>query len=697
MSQVLEVLELQQMSVNTLRFLSIDAIEDNNSGHPGLALGAAPMAYVLWKRILKHYPGSPQWFDRDRFILSANHGSALLYSLLHLCGYPTSIEQVRNFQLWQNSSPAESSLRRNMGIEFNYGGLGQGFANAVGMAMTEANLSARYNQGGYAIVDHHTFGIVSEADLMEGVSSGSAAVAGALELGKLILLHDCNGMSSSRKSNLAFTESIALRFDAYGWQTLLVHDGNDIEELEQAMRRAQSDRQRPSLILIETDIAYGSANRQDSLFSHHVHFGAEEFNQTKRNFGWPEEPKFHVPIEVQVHYLEVADRGRALEGMWRAEFSAYEEDFPHLAVELKNLMRDQDETFDQNFDATFPVFPVDAHGIASRTASACVLERLIAEMPNLIGASACSNPEVCDANFDASESNSWRFHLDGSSFSRSYGCSFAGTTVQYGGREHAMAGIMNGMAAHGGVVPFGTTSLACSDYMRPAIRLAALAGQHVIYVFTHGQAASAGAATSHPAIDQLAGLRAIPGLLVIRPSDANETAAAWRVAIQSGDRPVALVLTPEKIPTLDRNEFRQASDLQCGAYTLLDSGDDLPDIILIANGPELSLAIAAQGILQQRHVHARVVSMPCWELFEEQSHAYRERILPRKITARLAIEDGIAQGWHRYVGDGGDVLCIDSAAVESQDYEHAIAASFTVESICTRALALLARSNSQRR
>ena len=704
MNPLLSVAALDQLCVNTLRFLSVDAVQQANSGHPGLPLGAAPMAYVLWTRLLKHNPANPHWFDRDRFVLSAGHGSALLYSLLHLTGYALPLEQLQRFRQWGSITPGHPERGLTPGVEVTTGPLGQGFGNGVGMAMAEANLAARYNRDGYAIIDHCTYGIVSDGDLMEGIASEAASLAGHLQLGKLIYLYDDNSITLSAGTDMCFTEERARRFEAYGWHTRTVDDGNDLAAIEQALRAARADTRRPSLILVRTHLGYGSPNKQDSFDAHGSPLGVEELRLTKRNLGWPEQPPFHVPDAARAHFFEGGRRGgtgEAGEAQWRGQFAAYEKQFPDLALELRQLMHDGQEgqqgqqgqegagALPAGWDAGIPQFPADAKGMATRIASGKVMNAIAAHLPALLGGSADLDPSTYTALTGLGDFQAAGAAARDRQGSIGGGWSHAGRNLHLGVREHAMAAIMNGMAAHGGALPFGATFLTFSDYMRPAIRLAALMGLHVIYVFTHDSIALGEDGPTHQPVEHLASLRAVPGLLVIRPADANETAVAWRVAVETSGRPVALVLTRQNVPTLERNRFAAAAGLRRGAYILAEAPNGKPELILIASGSEVALIVAAQQQLLAKNIQARIVSMPCWELFDEQPRQYRDLVLAPALGARLAVEAGVAQGWHRYVGERGDVLAVDRFGASAPGDVVLREYGFNVDNVCARAMALL--------
>jgi transketolase len=677
--------ELDQLCINTVRFLSVDAVQKANSGHPGMPLGAAPMAYALWTGLLKHHPGSPQWFDRDRFVLSAGHGSMLLYSLLHLTGYDLSLDDIKNFRQWGSKTPGHPERGHTPGVETTTGPLGQGFANAVGMAIAEAQLAARYNRPDFAVIDHHTYAIVSDGDLMEGVASEAASLAGHLRLGKLTCLYDDNYVTLSAGTDITFSEDRARRFDAYGWHTTCIADGNDVAAIAAALQAARAETLRPSLILVRTHLGYGSPHKHDSFEAHGSPLGVEEVRLTKQNLGWPTEPPFLIPEPALAHFREALVRGARDEAAWNDRVAAYGRAFPELAQELRQRMRDE---LPRGWDADIPVFPPDAKGLATRVASGKVMNAVAPRLPALTGGSADLDPSTftalkglgdfdppagADADTQGSEGGGW---------------SYAGRNLHFGVREHAMGAIVNGIGAHGGAIPYGSTFLIFSDYMRPPIRLAALMGLHVVHVFTHDSIALGEDGPTHQPVEQLAALRAIPSLTVIRPADANETAVAWRVALEMRNRPVLLVLTRQTVPTLDRSRYASADGLRRGAYVLLDAPNATPDVILIASGSEVGLIVAAAERLQAQGVATRCVSMPSWDLFDALPPADRDAVLPPSVAARLAVEMGSSQGWHRYVGEAGDVLSVERFGASAPAEVLLPKYGFTVEEVCRRALAL---------
>jgi transketolase len=681
---------LDQLAINTIRFLSVDAVQKANSGHPGLPMGAAAMAYVLWTRFLWHNPANPHWFNRDRFVLSAGHGSMLLYSLLHLTGYDLPLEQIRQFRQWGSTTPGHPERGITPGVEVTTGPLGQGFGNGVGMAIAEAYFAARYNRPGFEIINHFTYALVSDGDLMEGVAAEAASLAGHLKLGKLIYLYDDNRITLAASTQLTFTEDHAKRFAAYGWHTQSVADGNDVELVDRAIRAARQETGRPSLILVRTHIGYGSPHKQDTFAAHGSPLGEEEVKLTKQNLGWPVEPPFLVPKEAEQHFRQAIEHGREAEAEWNVKLAAYANEFPELVHELRQIMNGE---LPLGWDLDIPQFAADAKGIATRVASGRVLQTLKSRLPGLIGGAADLNPSTDTELKDAGNFESPEMALDDLQGSAGGGWSYAGRNLQFGVREHGMGAILNGLAAHGGIIPFGATFLTFSDYLRPSIRLAALMELQVVYVFTHDSIGMGEDGPTHQSVEQVASLRAIPQLIVIRPADANETAVAWRVAIETRDRPVALVLTRQNVPTLDRKQFAAAEGLRRGAYILAHTPRGKPRLILIASGSEVGLIVAAGQRLQAEKIPVRLVSMPSWELFEAQSQEYRDSVLPPSAHARLAVEAGVTQGWHRYIGDRGDVIGVDRFGASAPGPIVMREYGFSVDNVCKRALALRERKD----
>lgn len=633
-------MQIVQESINTIRMLAVDAIQKANSGHPGMPMGAAPMAYVLWQQFLNHNPANPKWPNRDRFILSAGHGSMLLYALLHLSGYDVSREDLQNFRQWGSKTPGHPEFGHTPGVEMTTGPLGQGLASGVGMAMAERHLAVRFNRPGFPLVDHYTYVIAGDGDLMEGISHEAASLAGTLKLGKLICLYDDNHISIEGSTDLAFTEDRVARFNAYGWQTLVVDDGNDLKAIADAIRSARDD-ERPSFIAVRTHIGYGSPHKQDTASAHGEPLGVDEIKVTKEKLGWPVDEDFYVPKEVLDHFRSVCGQGIEKEQAWNKLVEQYEKEYPEMAEDLKAMERGM---IPAGWEKNLPDFPADAKGMATRAASGKVINALASDIPALFGGSA-----------DLAPSNKTMISKAGDFAAGRYD----GRNIHFGVREHGMGAMLNGMSLHGGVIPYGGTFLVFSDYMKPPMRLAAMMGRQVIYVFTHDSIGLGEDGPTHQPIEHLASLRAIPGLTVIRPADANETAAAWKIALQQQSGPTALILTRQNVPTmsLDRNLVHEG--VARGAYIVSDPGVDQPEIILLATGSEVSLALEAAALLDQQNIFSRVISMPSWELFDRQPEAYRESILPSSIPIRVSIEAGSTQGWHRYVGDKGLTIGID--------------------------------------
>lgn len=678
--------KLDQQCVDTLRFLSVDMVQKANSGHPGLPLGAAPMAYVLWSRHMKHHPTNPQWADRDRFVLSAGHGSALLYSLLYLTGYDLSLEDIKEFRQWGSKTPGHPERGHTPGVEVTTGPLGQGIANAVGMAIGEAHLAARYNRDQHVVIDHHTWAIVSDGDLMEGVASEAASLAGHLKLGKLICLYDDNFVTLSAGTDITFSEDRAKRFDSYGWQTIRVEEGNSIEAIDAALTAARANPSRPSLILVRTHIGFGSPE-QDSFKAHGSPLGVEDVKKTKENLGWPVEPPFVVPAAALEHLRQALDRGARSEADWNGRLAAYAKAFPAQAKELQERLRGE---LPDGWDAAIPVFPADAKGMATRVAGGKIMNAIAPRLPALAGGSADLDPSTHTALEALGDFNPAVTPDEDEQGSVGGGWSYAGRNLHFGVREHAMGAIANGLAAHGGFIPYGSTFLIFSDYMRPSIRLAALMGIHVVHVFTHDSIAIGEDGPTHQPVEQLASLRAIPNITVIRPCDANETAVAWRLAVQTRDRPVLLVLTRQDVPTLDRTRYASADGLVRGAYVLGDVNNSKPDLVLIASGSEVALILAAADSLQAQGVVVRCVSMPSWEVFDAQPQSYRDEVLPPEVTARMAVELGVSQGWRRYIGERGDMLGVECFGASAPAATLLREYGFTVQNVVKRARRLLA-------
>lgn len=677
--------DLDTLCVNTIRFLAIDAVQKANSGHPGLPMDAAPMAYVLWTRHLRHNPANPHWFDRDRFVLSAGHGSMLLYALLHLTGYDLPLDQIKQFRQWGSITPGHPEHSLTPGVETTTGPLGQGFANGVGMAIAERHLASRFNRPGFDLIDHTTYGIVSDGDLMEGVAAEAASLAGHLRLGKLIYLYDNNFISLASSTDLTFTEDRARRFDAYGWHTQTIDNGNDLDAIDRAIAAARRETGRPSIVLVRTHLGYGSPHKQDSFEAHGSPLGTNEVRLTKENLGWPVEPAFHIPSAALDQFRRALDAGKEEEAKWNETFERYARAYPDPAGELRLLM---DGNLPGGWEDAIPRYAPDPKGVATRVASGKVLNAIAARLPAVIGGSADLNPSTYTALPGMGDAESPSFAPGDRQGSAGGEWSYSGRNLHFGVREHAMGSVCNGLAVHGGTIPYTATFLVFSDYMRPAIRLAALMRAGVIFVFTHDSVALGEDGPTHQPIEHLAALRAIPGLLVIRPCDANETAEAWRIAIQQRGRPSALIFSRQAVPTLDRTDLAPADLLRRGAYVLADAPGGRPDLILIASGSEVHLTLAARERLAKENVRARVVSMPCWELFDEQPADYREAVLPRSVAARLAVEAGVSQGWRNYTGDRGDIIGIDRFGASAPGNVVMEKLGMSVDNVVRRALAL---------
>ncbi len=679
----MEGARLDETCVNTIRFLAADAVQHANSGHPGLPMGAAAMAYVLWTRLLRHNPANPAWPDRDRFILSAGHGSMLLYALLHLTGYDLPLDEIRRFRQWGSRTPGHPEVHLTPGVEATTGPLGQGISNAVGFAIAEAHLAARFNRPGHVIVDHHTWVLASDGDLMEGVAAEACSLAGHLRLGKLHVLYDDNRVSLAGTTSLTFTEDVGRRFEAYGWHVARVEDGNDLAALEQALRAAAAVGDRPSLVMVRTHLGYGAPHKQDTFEAHGAPLGAEELRAAKERLGWPVEPPFLIPPDALAHFRRAVDRGRAWEREWEAALAAYARAFPAEAAEFRRMMAGR---LPEGWDTELPTFPADAKGLPTRKASETVLQELGRRLPELMGGSADLNPSTFTWLKGEGDFESPATATAGVQGAVGPTWSYAGRNLHFGVREHAMGAAVNGMALHGGIIPYGATFLIFHDYMRPAVRLSALSHLGAIWVYTHDSVGLGEDGPTHQPVEHYAALRAIPNLLFIRPCDANETVWAWRVAIANRHRPTAIALSRQNVPTLDRSRFAPADGLQRGAYVLNPEVTD-PELILLATGSEVSLIVAAAALLAGRRV--RLVSMPCWELFEEQSQAYRDAVLPPAVTARLAVESGVALGWHRWVGPNGLTHTLDRFGASAPGAEVFARLGFTAERVAERARELL--------
>jgi transketolase len=693
--------ELDQLCINTIRTLTIDAVQKAKSGHPGLPLGAAPMAYVLWTKFMRYNPRNPKWENRDRFLLSAGHGCMLLYSLLYLTGYDLALDDIENFRQWGSKTPGHPEYGLTPGVEITTGPLGQGFANGVGMAMGAAHLAAKFNEQDFSLIDHYVYAIVSDGDLMEGVAAEAASLAGHLKLGKLIYLYDDNHVTIEGFTDLAFNEDMTKRFESYGWHTSTVADGNDLAAIEAAIRDAQSVGDRPSLISVKTIIGYGMPTA-GTRKAHSDPPGEEAVRETKRHLGWPEDKQFYVPDEALVHFRKAIDRGAEFEREWKELVAKYQEKHSDPGALWQQTVSGE---LPADWEKHLPTFE-NAEAMATRVASGQVINALAPHLPMLIGGSADLGPSN---NTDIK---------DGGSFEPS---SYDGRILHFGVREHAMGATMTGMALNGGLIPYGGTFMCFSDYMRPSIRLACLSEVQVIYVFTHDSIGLGEDGPTHQPVEHLAALRAIPHLFVIRPADVHEVREAWRLAILRRHSPTALALTRQKVPLIDREVYSSAEGARRGGYVLAEAEgasssergssptpgspagqpgwggavregsalSETPKLILIATGSEVSLALEAREQLQKEGLPTRVVSMPCTELFEEQSQDYRDEVLPPSITARLAIEAGVRQGWDRWVGFKGDVICLDRFGASAPGDVAMKNLGFNVQNVLTRAKRLL--------
>jgi len=665
---------IEQLAINTIRFLAIDGVQKANSGHPGMPMGCAPIAYSLYSKIMKHNPANPKWINRDRFILSAGHGSMLLYSILHLCGYGVSLNELKNFRQWGSITPGHPEFGLTPGVETTTGPLGQGFSNAVGMAIAQAHLASMFNKDDIKLIDHFIYGICSDGELMEGISHESASLAGHLKLGKLIFFYDDNKITIDGSTSLAFSEDISKRFDAYGWHVQTVADVNDVASLEAAVTNAQSVSDKPSLIITKTHIGFGSPNKQDSSDAHGSPLGEAEIKLTKQNLGWQEEAAFFIPDEVKEYFKQVQVNGKSVEEEWNRKFLDYQKKYPEEAKLFSEVMHGE---FGNEWKSKLPVFEDDGKKMATRTASGKVINSIASSLPTLIGGSA-----------DLAPSNN-TFLKDYKTFSSE---NYSGRNFHFGIREHGMAGVMNGMAIYGGVIPYGATFLVFSDYLRPSIRLASISKIKPIYIFTHDSIGLGEDGPTHQPVEHLASLRAIPGLVVIRPADANETSAAWSAAIELKGSPVALILTRQGLPILDQKKYPSAENLLKGAYILKDPNSK-PDLILMASGSEVSLALNASERLEAAGRKVRVVSFPSWELFEMQSGKYKNTVLPPNVKKRISIEAGASQGWQKYIGDEGVSISMESFGASAPVEILLEKFGFTVENILEHANKILSEKN----
>ncbi len=659
--------DLDQRSITTIRTLAIDGVQKAKSGHPGMPMGTAPMAYVLWIKFLKHNPQNPKWVNRDRFVLSAGHGSMLLYSLLHLTGYNLSLDDLKKFRQLGSLTPGHPEFGHTDGVETTTGPLGQGFANGIGMAIAQRYLAATFNKPNFPIVDYYVYAICGDGDLMEGVASEAASLAAHLKLGNVIYLYDDNSISIDGSTDLAFSEDVGARFEAYGWHVQTVHDGNNLEKIETAIRHAQQITDKPSLIKVRTHIGFGSPNKQDTSEAHGSPLGEDESKLTKKNYGWDPEQQFFIPDDVIKHFRNAIENGKKEEVDWKKLFESYKKEFPNEAGRFENVIA---KNYGVEWKKYLPVFTAENGTMATREASGKVLAAIAAHLPTLIGGSA-----------DLTPSNNTRVK----EFVDFQPASYGGRYIRYGVREHAMGSIMNGIALTDGMIPYGGTFMVFSEYMRPPIRLAALMGIRPIYVFTHDSIGLGEDGPTHQPIEQFAALRAIPNMTLIRPADSNETAIAWKIAIEHQTGPVALALTRQKVPFIDRSKYASAESVSKGAYILAENSS-VPEIILIGTGSELQYALGAYEKLIAENVKARLVSMPSWELFERQSKEYRNSVFPSRCTKRLVIEAGVELGWHKYASETITINSFGQSAPYEVLYQHF---GFTAENVFLKAKEIL--------
>ncbi len=666
---------LDDLAINTIRFLSVDAVQKANSGHPGMPMACAPIVYVLYSKYMRHNPANPKWLNRDRFILSAGHGSMLLYSILHLCGYDISLEDLKNFRQWGSNTPGHPEFGLTAGVETTTGPLGQGFANAVGMAIAQAFLAAKFNREDMKILDHYIYGICSDGDLMEGLSHEAASLAGHLKLNKIIFFYDNNGISIDGKTSLTYSDDVRNRFEAYNWNVLHINDVNNIDEIETAIQMAQKSLDKPTLIITNTHIGYGSPNKQDTSEAHGAPLGEEEVKLSKKNLGWNCEDSFYVPQEVREYFNKVKQHGQKLEAEWQKLFEEYKKKYHHEAKQFLDWMSGK---LGESWKSKLSLFEDDGKKLATRAASGKVLDAIAPVIENLIGGSA-----------DLTQSNNTRAKIYEDFSASNYG----GRYIRYGVREHAMGGIMNGLAAYGGIIPYGGTFLVFSDYMRPSIRLASISHLKTIYIFTHDSIGVGEDGPTHQPVEHLASLRAIPNLIVIRPADANETVYAWKAALEHSEGPVALVLTRQGVPIFDQKKYNSAEGVLKGAYILYESSVQ-PELILMASGSEVNLILKAANILEKESIKVRVVSFPSWELFDMQSADYKESILPSSISARISVEAGVALGWQKYTGSLGTSISLERFGASAPEQVLMEKFGFTVENICDAARKIMSSVSS---
>ncbi|SMQ63790.1 transketolase [Bacillus sp. OV166] len=661
---ITEKVNIDQLSIQTIRILSIDGIENVGSGHPGMPMGAAPMAYTLWTKFMNYNPSNPNWFNRDRFILSAGHGSMLLYSLLHLTGYNLSLDDLKNFRQWGSKTPGHPEFGHTPGVDATTGPLGQGIAMAVGMAMAERHLASTYNREGFNVIDHFTYSICGDGDLMEGVSAEAASLAGHLKLGKLIVMYDSNDISLDGDLNMSFSENVEDRFNAYNWQVIRVEDGNDLGAITKALTEAKANTEQPTLIEVKTVIGYGSPNKGGKSASHGSPLGKDEIQLVKEHYKWNYSEEFYVPEEVKLYFSKLKEASDEKEKSWDELFSLYEKAYPSLAQELKTAINGE---LSEGWDVDVPSYKIGEDKLATRASSGEVLNALAKHTPQLLGGSA-----------DLASSNKTLLKGEGDFSSANY----SGRNIWFGVREFGMGAAVNGMALHGGVKVFGATFFVFSDYLRPAIRLSALMKLPVTYVFTHDSIAVGEDGPTHEPVEQLASLRSMPGLSIIRPADGNETAAAWKLALESKEEPTALVLTRQDLLTLVDSE-KAYNGVKKGAYVISEAKGEVRGLLL-ASGSEVSLAVEAQKALEEEGIYVSVISMPSWDRFEKQPQSYKESVIPKHVNARLGIEMGVSLGWSKYVGDNGAILAIDQYGASAPGEKLIEEYGFTVENVIAK-------------
>jgi transketolase len=679
--------EQESIFINTVRFLAADMVQKANSGHPGMPMGAAAMAYTLWTRVLRHNPANPRWANRDRFVLSAGHGSALLYALLHLTGYDLPLDELKHFRQWGSRTPGHPEFGLTPGVEATTGPLGQGISNAVGMAIAEANLAARFNRPGFPLVAHHTYVIAGDGDLSEGISSEASSLAGHLKLGRLIVLYDDNRILLSGSTALSFSEDVTARYEAYGWRTFVVEDGNDTAAVEWALNEARGQEQKPSLIRVHTHIGFGAPHKQDTSEAHGSPLGPEELRAAKEKLGWPVEPMFLIPPEALVFYRKAVPLGAQQEKEWDGLLDRYQKQFSQEAGEFRRRMAG---TLPEKWEDQLPSFSPADGSPATRKASETILQKMGAALPELIGGSADLSPSTFawlkkEGNFESPDGGQGK--VEGAAEG---GWNYSGRTINFGVREHAMGAICNGLALHGGFIPFGGTFLVFSDYMRGAVRVGALSRLQTVWVFSHDSIFLGEDGPTHQPVEHLAALRAIPNMVVLRPADANETVEAWRIALTRKTGPTALILTRQGVPVLDQKDNHSAQGTRSGAYVLWEPQGGTPRAILMASGSEVQLVLQAGKQLNLEGIPVRVVSFPSWELFAAQDGAYRQSVFPAEIPLRLAVEAGIRQGWERWIGDRGEMISIDRFGASAPMAVLQEKFGFTVEAVVKRTKDLLA-------